>query len=294
MRDFVGPPRNAGGPPPDDAVGDNQIFEAPASTHEGSPGCRSRVPSFVAVSETTEQTHEPLLGEEAMPTPPNLLNDDGTASIATALLMSHHAFRRDLARFAAGLGRVAAGDRSTTAELAAEWQHYRGALHGHHEVEDKQMFPGMRGAHAELAPVFDELSAQHARIDPLLARGDATFVELGTRAAEASAIVAELSALLDQHLALEEAHVPAFLRAATGFPPPGSDAEADMYAQGFAWSSDGIAADVLERVYAILPSNVTSRLPAARAAFAERCARVWGPTPSGASRTSVPDRLAGR
>jgi hypothetical protein len=65
-----------------------------------------------------------------------------------------------------------------------------------------------------------------------------------------------------------------------------------MYAQGFAWSSDGIAPEVLARVDAMLPANVTTRLPAARAAFAERCARVWGATPKGASRTAVPDWLA--
>jgi hypothetical protein len=227
-----------------------------------------------------------------MTTTPNLLNDDGTASIATALLMSHHAFRRDLARFAAALERVVGGDGAHVAGLAEEWRHYRAALHGHHEVEDGQMFPGMRGAHPALAPVFDELSAQHARIDPLLARGDTAFAELAARAPAAAATVAELSSLIDQHLALEEAHVPAFLRAVNAFPPPPTDADAELYAQGFAWSSEGIAPEVLERVYAMLPANLTSRLPVARAAFAERCVRVWGPVPTGASRTSVPDWLA--
>jgi hypothetical protein len=38
--------------------------------------------------------------------PPRLLNDDGTASVATALLMSHHAFRRDTAQLAAALRRL--------------------------------------------------------------------------------------------------------------------------------------------------------------------------------------------
>jgi hypothetical protein len=227
-----------------------------------------------------------------MATIPTLLNDDGSASIATALLMSHHAFRRDLARFAPALGRVLGGDGARVAELSKEWQQFRGGLHGHHEIEDGQMFPGMRGAHPQLASVFDELSAQHARIDPLLARGDAAFAELGSRAPAAAAVVAELSALIDQHLALEEAHVPAFLRGVTAFPPPPTDADAEMYADGFAWSSEGVAPEVLERVYAMLPANVTTRLPAARVAFAERCARVWGPVPTGASRTSVPDWLA--
>jgi len=39
----------------------------------------------------------------------NLLNEDGSASMATALLMSHHAFRRDIARFAGALEKVAGG-----------------------------------------------------------------------------------------------------------------------------------------------------------------------------------------
>jgi hemerythrin-like domain-containing protein len=229
-----------------------------------------------------------------MSTTPHLLNDDGSASIATALLMSHHAFRRDLARFKAALGQVVEGDGARVAELTSEWKHYRGALHGHHEIEDGQMFPGMRGAHPELAPVFDELTAQHGRIDPLLARGDAVFDALATQAAAAATVVSELSALIDEHLALEEAHVPAFLRGVNAFPPPPTDADAEMYAQGFAWSCDGIAPEVLERVFAMLPASVTTRLPAARAAFADRCARTWGATPSGASRTSVPDWLARR
>ena len=227
-----------------------------------------------------------------MATIPTLLNDDGSASIATALLMSHHAFRRDLARFATALVRVVGGDDARVAELAAEWKQYRGALHGHHEIEDGQMFPGMRTAHPELGAVFDDLSAQHARIDPLLARGDTAFSALAARAPAAAAIVAALSTLIENHLALEESHVPAFLRGVTGFPPPATDADAEMYAQGFAWSSEGVAPEVLERVYAMLPANVTTRLPAARAAFAERCARVWGTVPSGASRTSAPDWLA--
>jgi hemerythrin-like domain-containing protein len=227
-----------------------------------------------------------------MATTISLLNDDGSASVATALLMSHHAFRRDIARFGRALARVVEGDLARAAALREEWRSFRGSLHGHHEIEDTKMFPGFRGANAQLAPVFDQLSAQHDQIDPLLERADAAFAALETRATEAAAVVKELAGLLDQHLELEETHVPAFLRPAKEFPPTSSDAESDAYAQGFAWSSEGVAPEVLNRVYGILPPAVVSRLPAARAAFAERCARVWGETPSGASRTSVPDWLA--
>jgi hypothetical protein len=224
-------------------------------------------------------------------TPPSLLNDDGTASMATALLMSHHAFRRDIARFARALDRVAGGDHARIAALQGEWQSYRGALHGHHEVEDARIFPHLRSTQLELVAVIDQLAAQHRRIDPLLAAGDRAFASL-TVPHEAALIVGQLSSLLDEHLALEEAHVIRFLREAREFPPPATDEELAMYAEGFAWSSDGVAPEVLERVYTMLPEVLRVRMPAARAAFAERCARVWGRTTGGASRTSVPDWLS--
>jgi hypothetical protein len=220
-------------------------------------------------------------------TPPQLLNDDGSASMATALLMSHHAFRRDIARFATALGRVAEGDRSRVAALQAEWTNYRNALHGHHEVEDTRMFPHLRSTQADLAAVIDQLAAQHKRIDPLLAAGDRTFATL-TSPHEAALIVGQLSSLLDEHLALEEAHIIRFIRDARDFPPPGTDEEAALFAEGFAWSSDGVAAEVLDRVYAMLPEVLRTRMPAARVAFARRREGVWGAVPSGASRTSVP------
>ena len=108
----------------------------------------------------------------------------------------------------------------------------------------------------------------------------------------AADVVRELAALLEQHLVLEEASIVPTLRSAHGFPVPADDAEAAMYAAGFAWSSHGIAPEVLERVYAMLPQALTSKIPAARIAFAERCVRVWGSAETGASRTSIPDRLA--
>ena len=58
-------------------------------------------------------------------------------------------------------------------------------------------------------------------------------------------------------------------------------------------STLGLAPEVLARVHAMLPANLTSRLPAARAAYAARCVRVWGSVRDGASRTAVPDWLDG-
>jgi hemerythrin-like domain-containing protein len=228
-----------------------------------------------------------------MPTAPNLLNDDGSASIATTLMMSHHAFRRDVARFAIALDKLAAGDRAKITALQGEWQHYRNALHGHHEAEDTGIFPNLGSQHASLSLLIAELTADHRKIDPLLARGDRAFAELGASSEAAASVISDLSALLDPHLAKEEAHIIPHLRPAKAFPPPSNDAEVELYAQGFAWASEGIAPEVLARVDELLPASLTSKLPAAKAAFAARIANAWGPTPPGASRTPIPDWFSG-
>jgi hypothetical protein len=95
--------------------------------------------------------------------------------------------------------------------------------------------------------------------------------------------------LLISHLETEETHIVPFLRDAKAFPPPASEAELDLYAQGFAWSSYGIAPEVLEKLYELLTPELRAKLPAARAAFEQRCKNVWGFAVAGATRTSIPD-----
>ena len=51
-----------------------------------------------------------------------------------------------------------------------------------------------------------------------------------------------------------------------------------MYAQGFAWSSDGVAREVLAKVDEMLPPALARACPA-RAAFTKHRTQVWGPTP---------------
>jgi hypothetical protein len=220
---------------------------------------------------------------------PHLLNDDGTASMATAIMSSHHGLRRDLAQFAIALDRIIAGDISRAAAVQEEWARYRATLHGHHQAEDNGLFPSMRAEHPELGGVIDGLDADHRRIDPLLEAGDRVFASLPSSVAGAVGVVGELRALLDAHLATEEAHVVPFLRGAKTFPAPDSDAALAMYADGFAWATFGVAPEILEQINCMLPAALVERLPAARAAFAERCVRVWGTAETGASRTSVPD-----
>jgi hemerythrin-like domain-containing protein len=221
---------------------------------------------------------------------PNLLNDDGTASIATALMSSHHAFRRDLARFAHALAKIENGDSSRVEAVRQEWKNLHGALHGHHEAEDRGFFPNIAQAHASARATIEGLSADHRRIDPLLERGDAAFEALPQTAA-AVAVVRELEELLTPHLATEERELVPFLRDMKAFPPPPNDEAAAMYADGFAWSTHGLASDVIEKINVMLPASLLERLPAARAAFAARCARTWGTAKAGAARTPIPDAI---
>lgn len=219
---------------------------------------------------------------------PQLLNEDGSASMATMFMMAHHGLRRDLARFAVALEELPPGDASKAGLLRDEWQSYRNTLHGHHQMEDARVFPHLTSQQQALGAVIDRLSADHRKIDPLLERGDQAFAALPDASA-AKALIAELRGLLGDHLALEEAEVVPFLRGAREFPTPASDAEAELYAHGFAWSMYGIAPEVLAQVEAMLPAALTSRLPTARAAFAARCERVWGAVSEGAARTPIPE-----
>jgi iron-sulfur cluster repair protein YtfE (RIC family) len=224
-----------------------------------------------------------------MTTPPHLLNDDGSASIATALMTSHHGFRRDLAQFAAALRRVGAGDGSRVQALREEWTHFRHKLHGHHEAEDANLFPHLRSQQPALGPIIDGLGADHRQVDPLLGQGDQAFANLPAALAAATEVVTSLRALLAPHLASEEAHLFPCLREAKQFPPSASEEELVMFAEGFAWSSHGIAPDIIARLNEILPPALVERLPAACAAYRARCERVWGSAEAGASRTPVPD-----
>jgi hemerythrin-like domain-containing protein len=221
---------------------------------------------------------------------PKLLNDDGSASMATAFMMSHHGFRRDIALFKQALARWTATDAPRIEAVQEEWKAFHAKLHGHHQVEDNNVFPGMKQQHLDLAAVIDELTADHQRLDPLLAAGERAFAKLPATQ-EAAAVVAEISALLDKHLALEEAKIVPLLRGANAFPPPASDAEAEMYAQGFAWACHGIAPEVLAEVNKMLPESVTSRLPAARIVFTKTFETLWGGAGDGASTTPIPDWL---
>ena len=220
---------------------------------------------------------------------PTLLDEAGEASIATAVMMSHHGFRRDIQRFGAALRALAAGGAAAPEALRDEWRSFRATLHGHHHAEDTGLFPSLARGHEALRRTLERLTEDHRHNDPLLERGDGVFPDLPRSVATAAAVISELGALLDPHLAIEDAEVIPHLRAMKSFPPPATAEEAELLTQGFAWACHGIAPEVLERVYEMLSPEVSARLPAARAAFEQRWRRVWGAGVAvGASFTAVP------
>jgi hypothetical protein len=215
--------------------------------------------------------------------PTNLLNDDGTASMATMIMSSHHAFRRDAACFAKAL----AGPSPSRA-LAQEWKRYREGLHHHHTIEDTAMFPDLRGKHPELGAAIDQLDAHHRAIDPLLDAGDRLFAELETQVPAARDLIATLERLLDEHLEAEERAIIPHMRGDTTFPLPPTDDVIAMYAEGFAWSLAGLAPAVRDQLFVMLPPALVAKIPAARTAFDQRCRDVWGYAHTDTSMTSVP------
>ncbi len=220
---------------------------------------------------------------------PNLLNDDGTASMATMLLMSHHAFRRDLARFLRAIGEIKAGDTARIDAVREEWEKsYREALHGHHTMEDSTIFPDIQNKHPDLVTALEQLTAQHHEIDPLLERVSASLGDLA-QGESTEVTLNELKKLLDNHLSFEEAQITPSLREAKDFPVPADEQMALMYAQGFAWSMQGIAPSVLTEVEKLLPAILLAKLPAARTEFEARSKRVWGTYSVGSAVTPIPE-----
>lgn len=117
----------------------------------------------------------------------------------TVMYATHDAFRRDLDRLEA----AAAAGTVGTPEVFAGWENFKTQLHIHHSVEDAYLWPRLRraasGRPAHLT-MLDEMEAEHARIDPLLAAVD-DALGAGT---DLVGRVQDLSAVLGDHLEHEE------------------------------------------------------------------------------------------
>lgn len=91
----------------------------------------------------------------------------------TGMYVMHHAFRRDLARFVAAVGRTPVDAAEVWTALAERWKRFEDALHHHHVVEDEAIWPVLL-RHADAAgdacarATLEAMEAEHDLIDPAL------------------------------------------------------------------------------------------------------------------------------
>jgi len=174
----------------------------------------------------------------------------------TFMYAAHDAFHRDLRRLAA------AAEAGWTADPAvrAGWATFKNQLHVHHTAEDEFLWPALRAKVTQPGDVavLDAMQAEHARIDPLLSRVDASLA--ATSLAGLAENTAGLAGMLadhmeheeDQALPLVETHLgpggwAAFRKAA------GKSQGLKGGAELFPWMLDGAPADTSKRVLGMLP-----------------------------------------
>jgi hypothetical protein len=88
--------------------------------------------------------------------------------------------------------------------------HYCRFVHGHHRLEDVALFPALRAADPDIAPVVDRLEADHRTVASQLEE-----IEAAVSGDEQERVIAALDALADhllEHLAFEEASIGPTLR----------------------------------------------------------------------------------
>jgi len=110
----------------------------------------------------------------------------------TTMYVMHHAFRRDLAAFAAAAQATPVEDRQAWQALAERWDLFAEVLHHHHSGEDAGLWPWlMRVATEQEQATLEAMEAEHEQIDPIL-RACADGFERVTAAADPAA-AAELA-----------------------------------------------------------------------------------------------------
>lgn len=138
------------------------------------------------------------------------------------MYLMHHAFRRDLAAFAAAVAGTALDDRRTWRALARRWGRFARILHLHHAGEDEIIWPLLlakvdRAADATGRATLEAMEAEHEEIDPLLAACAAGLEQLAqgadadTRAA-VGVRVAAARERLGHHLGHEESEAMALVQ----------------------------------------------------------------------------------
>lgn len=119
----------------------------------------------------------------------------------TFMYAAHDAFSRDLELLSASLS---ARHGIADAPTERRWATFKRQLHIHHTVEDETLWPPLRqmATGPREQEVLAEMEAEHAVIDPLLARVDAALAARYT--ADLDDAIAALSDALTAHMRHEE------------------------------------------------------------------------------------------
>ena len=133
----------------------------------------------------------------------------------------HHAFRRDLAAFAAAVPHTPVEDRATWQALAERWELFAEALHHHHTGEDAGLWPALleraddeeRGDAARPWRPSTRRSTRCSRPAPRVRPAGRAGADEDARAALAVRLVAARESL-GRHLAHEETEAIALLQRA--------------------------------------------------------------------------------
>jgi hypothetical protein len=137
---------------------------------------------------------------------------------AMPMYLMHHAFRRDLAAFAAAVPATPVEDRATWRRLQQRWELFATVLHKHHSGEDAGLWPMLldrvdAAGDAQGRRTLEDMEAEHEDIDPTLqacAEGFARLAEhphIESAADERAALAVRLVAArerLGAHLRHEE------------------------------------------------------------------------------------------
>jgi hypothetical protein len=132
----------------------------------------------------------------------------------SAMFVMHHGFRRDLRDFVRAVPVTPTTDAQSWAALARRWRNVATALHHHHRVEDRWIWPPLLEA-ADAAgdgagrEVLEAMEAEHATIDPVLdvCAGGFRAMLSSPDAASRDRLAADLGRardVLGEHLAHEE------------------------------------------------------------------------------------------
>lgn len=137
---------------------------------------------------------------------------DRVAALSEQLIHVHQVLREQLASLraaAAGGGGQRAAGVVVSEDLLSHCLSFCAAIHTHHTGEDNQLLPALRAAAPELAPVIDNLIADHITVAGILQQVRELLTP-GPAASGPDALVRELDgliAILESHFGYEERRI---------------------------------------------------------------------------------------